>query len=73
MKKITTKQTKTEDICCPHCGKKNTWTTDNPTRPFCSPRCKLIDLGAWAAEDHRIPGESVDLNSVLPTHEDDEK
>lgn len=24
-------------------------------RPFCSERCKLIDLGAWAAESYRVP------------------
>jgi len=38
---------------CPKCGKPSTWT-DNPFRPFCSERCKLIDLGAWASEDYRV-------------------
>jgi endogenous inhibitor of DNA gyrase (YacG/DUF329 family) len=33
------------------------WTSGNPYRPFCSERCKLIDLGAWADESHRIPGD----------------
>jgi endogenous inhibitor of DNA gyrase (YacG/DUF329 family) len=33
------------------------WRADNPYRPFCSERCKLIDLGDWAAERHAIPGE----------------
>lgn len=46
-----------QNICCPHCGKKNTWQTNNPHRPFCSDRCKLIDLGAWADETRRIQGE----------------
>lgn len=45
-----------KNIECPTCGKKNTWTEDNKARPFCSVRCKLIDLGAWADETHRIPG-----------------
>jgi endogenous inhibitor of DNA gyrase (YacG/DUF329 family) len=39
------------------------WTADNVNRPFCSDRCKLIDLGAWAAEEHKIP--------VSPDAEDD--
>jgi endogenous inhibitor of DNA gyrase (YacG/DUF329 family) len=33
------------------------WSTKNDYRPFCSERCKLIDLGAWASEEHSIPGE----------------
>jgi endogenous inhibitor of DNA gyrase (YacG/DUF329 family) len=40
---------------CPHCGKPAIATADNPFRPFCSERCKLIDLGAWLGETHRIP------------------
>jgi len=32
----------------------------NPDRPFCSPKCRLIDLGRWAGEDYRIPGEKID-------------
>lgn len=48
---------KKEDIACPHCGKKNTWIETNTFRPFCSERCKLIDLGRWADESLRIPGE----------------
>lgn len=33
------------------------WRESNPFRPFCSERCKLLDLGAWADESHRIAGE----------------
>jgi endogenous inhibitor of DNA gyrase (YacG/DUF329 family) len=51
---------KKEDITCPACGKKDTWHKDNPSRPFCSERCKLIDLGEWADEKFRVPGEAVD-------------
>jgi len=47
---------KTKNIICPTCGKKGTWKPHNESRPFCSPRCKLIDLGDWADEQHRIPG-----------------
>lgn len=39
---------------CPRCGKPSAWT-GNPYRPFCRERCKLIDLGAWAAEEYRVP------------------
>jgi uncharacterized protein len=49
-------------IHCPTCGKKDTWKMDNESRPFCSHRCKLIDLGEWAEGAHRIPGEKVDLD-----------
>jgi endogenous inhibitor of DNA gyrase (YacG/DUF329 family) len=31
------------------------WAPESPYRPFCSERCKLIDLGAWASESYRIP------------------
>lgn len=51
---------KQKDILCPTCGKKDTWKLDNPHRPFCCERCKLIDLGAWADESHRIEGEEED-------------
>ena len=40
---------------CPQCGKIADLTPDNRFRPFCSERCKLIDLGAWAAESYRVP------------------
>lgn len=43
-------------IKCPTCGKMTEWSENNPWRPFCSERCKLIDLGEWASESHRIPG-----------------
>jgi len=47
-------------VKCPTCEKIATWDTGNPWRPFCSERCKLIDLGEWAGESHRIAGEPVD-------------
>ncbi|MDV7398844.1 DNA gyrase inhibitor YacG, partial [Arthrospira platensis SPKY1] len=42
---------------CPTCQKEIEWSETFPYRPFCSERCKLIDLGAWASEQHAIPGE----------------
>lgn len=41
-------------IVCPICKKITTWE-ENPNRPFCSRRCKLIDLGRWAGGEYRIP------------------
>ncbi len=52
-------------IKCPTCGKKNTWLPENTFRPFCSDRCKLIDLGEWANESRKIPGDPVDFNPSL--------
>ncbi len=46
-------------ITCPVCKNITTWE-ENPFRPFCSERCKLIDLGAWASDEYRIPGKPVD-------------
>ncbi|ATJ82613.1 DNA gyrase inhibitor YacG [Halomonas beimenensis] len=45
------------EVACPQCRKTVPWTTDHPYRPFCSKRCRLLDLGAWADESHRIAGE----------------
>lgn len=42
-------------VSCPHCGKAAPWSTANAYRPFCSERCKMIDLGAWANESYRVP------------------
>lgn len=41
-------------LSCRRCGQVTTWQ-GNPSRPFCSERCKLIDLGAWANEDYALP------------------
>ena len=41
-------------ITCPTCGANVEWTEQSAARPFCSERCKLIDLGAWASEEYRM-------------------
>ena len=46
-------------VACPTCQAALKWSADNPHRPFCSERCKLIDLGAWADETHVIPGDGA--------------
>jgi len=42
-------------VSCPQCGASVVWDASNAFRPFCSERCKMIDLGAWATESYRIP------------------
>jgi endogenous inhibitor of DNA gyrase (YacG/DUF329 family) len=42
-------------VSCPQCGAPVVWTPANRFRPFCSERCRLIDLGAWASESYRVP------------------
>jgi endogenous inhibitor of DNA gyrase (YacG/DUF329 family) len=51
-------------VKCPACGKKHDYYQSKPWSPFCSERCRLIDLGAWASEEHRIKGESVSLSDT---------
>jgi endogenous inhibitor of DNA gyrase (YacG/DUF329 family) len=45
-------------VDCPSCGKKVEWTETSRYRPFCSERCKQIDLGAWAEEKYKIAGSA---------------
>jgi endogenous inhibitor of DNA gyrase (YacG/DUF329 family) len=49
-------------VRCPACGKQVEWLPQNTYRPFCSARCKGIDLGAWASESYRIAGAKNDPN-----------
>jgi len=44
-------------VSCPRCGAQAAWLPENRYRPFCSERCKLIDLGDWAMEKYRVPVE----------------
>ena len=46
-------------VKCPTCGKPVKWDVTSKWRPFCSERCRLIDLGEWASESHRIEGEET--------------
>jgi len=45
-------------VACPTCAKPVQWHPENTFRPFCSERCKLIDLGAWANESYKVPVDS---------------
>ena len=53
------KLSKERQVYCPTCQAEVAWTSSNQYRPFCSERCKLIDLGEWATEKHTIAGEPI--------------
>ena len=55
---------------CPTCGKSIEWK-DNPFRPFCSERCRLVDLGKWVEGEYRVPGEVLP-NEQSPGEQTDE-
>ncbi len=57
------------NIKCPYCKKITTWE-ENPHRPFCSERCKMIDLGKWASDEYVIEGNLND-DSVPSEKEND--
>ena len=54
-------------MMCPTCSKSIEWQ-DNPYRPFCSERCKLIDLGCWVNEEYTVPGERVNIPDKSESH-----
>lgn len=45
-------------VRCPQCNGDSIYANSNPYRPFCSERCKDLDLGAWASESFRVPTEA---------------
>jgi endogenous inhibitor of DNA gyrase (YacG/DUF329 family) len=49
-------------VTCPNCKKQSEYSINNAFRPFCSERCKMIDLGDWANENYKIP--------VNPSHKE---
>ncbi len=57
---------KPRTVECPTCKKPVEWSERSKYRPFCSERCKLIDLGEWVSENRRIPGEPA----PIPDHDD---
>jgi endogenous inhibitor of DNA gyrase (YacG/DUF329 family) len=54
-------------VPCPTCRRPVPWTPESRFRPFCSQRCRLIDLGEWLAEGHVIPEP---LEDTPPTDAD---
>ncbi len=59
-------------VKCPTCRNETAWD-DNPHRPFCSDRCRLIDLGAWIEERYRVPAEEVEYDVDEDGDDDDER
>jgi hypothetical protein len=45
-------------ITCPICKEPTTWE-ENPQRPFCSERCRILDLGRWAVGEYKVAGPPV--------------
>jgi endogenous inhibitor of DNA gyrase (YacG/DUF329 family) len=50
----------TRTVPCPTCGEECAFEPWNPWRPFCSERCRMVDLGGWASESYRIPAKPED-------------
>ena len=59
------------EVPCPKCRQPALFSPRNPYRPFCSERCRDVDLGAWASEGYRVahqaPAED-DPDAPPPTH-----
>lgn len=45
---------------CPICRKPSATRATNPSFPFCSPRCRAVDLGKWLGEEYRVPDRHQD-------------
>jgi endogenous inhibitor of DNA gyrase (YacG/DUF329 family) len=58
-------------VRCPTCRTEVPWE-GNPYRPFCSERCRLIDLGAWAEGRYRIPAKGMKSGDEEEDDDDDE-
>jgi len=60
-------------VACPTCKRQIEWSAENRWRPFCSERCKLIDLGAWLSEERAIPGEAPPPPDESPEANDSDR
>lgn len=52
------------NVTCPTCKKVLEWDPSHRWLPFCTERCKMIDLGAWSNEEYRIPAENASPNDL---------
>ena len=55
--------TEVTTVKCPTCQKPVIWNEESKYRPFCSQRCRLIDLGEWAQEKYTVAAEEDDTLS----------
>ncbi len=51
-------------VACPSCGRPVQWSEASTHRPFCSQRCRLLDLGDWLSAAHHIPGPRLEDESL---------
>lgn len=59
---------------CPICGAMVKARAENSAFPFCSTRCKTIDLGKWLSEEYRVPGAPVEPGEDgMPTDGHDDR
>lgn len=61
------------EVPCPTCKRPVEWSSASRWRPFCSDRCRLIDLGEWLSEKHAIPGEPATDDSIASAEGDPEQ
>jgi len=59
-------------VKCPTCKRPVEWSPESLYRPFCSDRCRLVDLGAWFSEKHKIPDEAAPEGSEVPRDSSEE-
>ena len=59
-------------VPCPRCGTPAPYAPENRWRPFCSERCRMIDLGAWASEAYRVPVPADAQSETPPDADPDE-
>jgi len=52
-------------VNCPQCGKSVPWNDESRFRPFCSERCKTVDLSQWAQESYRIPQAEDTIENTI--------
>ncbi|WP_347357663.1 DNA gyrase inhibitor YacG [Bdellovibrio sp.] len=64
-------ESQSRQVKCPQCGRLALYSTENPFRPFCSERCRLIDLGEWASESYRIPAKDSSSDALTSLDDDD--
>jgi hypothetical protein len=59
-----------KSVPCPRCGAPSAFGPGNKWRPFCSERCKVVDLGDWASERYRVPAEEQEPDGPEPDTEE---
>ena len=62
---MSTPNAEPRTVTCPNCGGKSIYAPSNAFRPFCSERCKNMDLGAWASESFRVPADAAPDDQVF--------